>query len=115
MAQLLNRTKNQILSHNLQIASSTFSRMRGLLGKASLEKNEMLWIHRCNSIHSFFMKFPIDCVFLNRHQIVCSLRPNIRPWRIVFPIWGASSVVEMEAGAIKVLNIEIGDQFHVGD
>jgi uncharacterized membrane protein (UPF0127 family) len=114
MTQLFNKTKNQKLSEQLMVADTMFSRMKGLLGKSQLEGDEMLWIHRCNSIHTFFMKFAIDCVFLNKQMLVCALRQKVVPWRMVFPILRADSVIEMPAGSIQSLKIQVGDQLHVG-
>ncbi len=114
MAHLINKTQNIKLSVHLAIADSTTTRMKGLLGKQGLVGDEMLWIHRCNSIHTFFMKFAIDCVFLDKQMLVCALRSNVTPWKIIFPIFRARSVIEMGAGQITSLNIQIGDQLHVG-
>jgi uncharacterized membrane protein (UPF0127 family) len=114
MAVLTNKTKHLQLSDQVTIAGTMVSRMIGLLGKSSLSANEMLWIKNCNSIHTFFMKFPIDCVFLNKNMIVCDLRSNVVPWRIIAPVFSARTVIEMPAGQIQALNIQVGDQLHVG-
>lgn len=107
-----NQTK--VLSENLVIADTLFSRTKGLLGRESLPAGEILWIHRCNSIHTFFMKFAIDCVFLNSSLQVCSIKKDVRPWRIIWPQWGARSVLEMKSGEVDRLNIKKGDTLHVG-
>lgn len=115
MAVLFNQTKNKKISSNLNIANTLWSRTKGLLGKNELKSaEEMLWILRCNSIHTFFMKFPIDCVFLNKQLVVCGLRENVLPWRIILPLLNANSVIEMEAGKIISMNIQVGDQLNVG-
>ncbi len=114
MAQLTNSTQSRTLTQNLVVADNLFQRMKGLLGKSHLKEGEMLWILRCNSIHTFFMKFPIDCVFLNKQMSVCSIQSHVKPWRLVLPIFKATSVIEMEAGKALQFNIQIGDQLHVG-
>jgi uncharacterized membrane protein (UPF0127 family) len=114
VATLFNRSTNQILSQNLAIADSMTSRMKGLLGKTELVGDEMLWIQRCNSIHTFFMKFSIDCIFLNSQMNVCAVRRNVLPWRMVWPILSARSVIELPAGQAEVLKVSLGDQLHVG-
>lgn len=115
MAQsLINKTQNRVLTQDLLVASTLFQRTKGLLGHAKLRSNEMLWILRCNSIHTFFMRFAIDCVFLNKQMLVCSIKSNVPPWRLIVPIFKASSVIEMEAGKAHELKIELGDQLHVG-
>lgn len=114
MPHLFNQTQNKKLSEHLEIADTMISRTIGLLGRQGLTGDEMLWIHRCNSIHTFFMKFAIDCVFLDKQMLVCALRSDVKPWRMVFPIFKARSVIEMGSGQIKSLNIQLGDQLHVG-
>ncbi len=114
MAILTNKTTNQTLIPDLRIAKDFLSRGKGLLGREELPEDQALWIHQCNSIHTFFMKFSIDCVFVDRNLRVKAVRQDVNPWRVVFPIWGASSVIEMASGNIEKLNIKVGDQLYVG-
>lgn len=114
MAVLRSETRNRVLLSDLKIARRFFERGKGLLGRVTLPADEALWILRCNSIHTFFMMFPIDCVFVNRDLEVKALRRNVVPWRMVFPVWGASSVIEMAAGNIDRLDIRTGEKLHVG-
>lgn len=113
-AVLENKTTNQKLIADLEIASDFWSRGKGLLGRDSLAQDQALWIHRCNSIHTFFMKFPIDCVFVDKNLKVKAVYNEVRPWRLVPPVWGASSVIEMRSGTIRQRNISVGDQLYVG-
>lgn len=114
MAKLLRRSSNEVLLGDLQIAKSTFARMKGLLGTSALNESQGLWIHRCNSIHTFFMKYPIDCVFLDRQMVVRSVIADVAPGRMVWPQWRAVSVVEMRAGRAKELGLKLGDELNVG-
>jgi uncharacterized membrane protein (UPF0127 family) len=113
MARLMN-SANQVLLEDLRIAKSFWSRTRGLLGTSSLGDAEGLWIDPCNSIHTFFMKYPIDCVFVDRAMQVKALKASVLPGRLVLPIWGARSVIEMKAGKIQKLGLSLGDQLYVG-
>lgn len=114
MAVLKSETRNQVLLKDLRIATRFWDRGRGLLGTTSLGSEQGLWIHRCNSIHTFFMMYTIDCVFLTKNLEVKALRPRVGPWRLVLPVWGASSVIEMSAGSIERLNLQRGEKLHVG-
>lgn len=114
MESLYNKTQNLKLSSQVFIAKTLYSRTKGLLGKSKLEDKEILWILSCNSIHTFFMQFAIDCVFLDKNLLVCAIRSHIPPWRILLPIIKARSVLEMKAGKAKELNIQLGDQMYVG-
>lgn len=115
MAKLFRRPQNELLLADLRIARSLPSRVRGLLGTSGLSDSEGLWIHRCNSIHTFFMRYSIDCVFLDRNLMVRSVVENIRPGRIVWPRWSARSVIELRAGRARELQLKPGDALHVGD
>lgn len=114
MAVLTRQSSNEILLSDLRIARSMFSRLKGLLGTASLAENQGLWIHRCNSIHTFFMNYAIDCVFLDRNLVVRSIKSDVKPWKMIWPQWKATTVVEMKSGQAVQLNLKLGDQLHVG-
>lgn len=115
MPELVNRTTGKILTPHLKVALTATERMKGLIGHPPLVDDEMLWIPYCMSIHTFFMSFPIDCVFLDDRLRVCTLKPRIEPWRIIWPIWRARSVIEMAAGEIEQRQIQIGDELYVGN
>lgn len=102
------------LLSDLKVADSLLSRMKGLLGTASLDPDQGLWIKPCNSVHTFFMNYAIDCVFLDSSMTVCSVIEDLRPGKMVFPQWGASSVIEMKSGRSRQLAIRKGDQLYVG-
>ena len=67
------------LSHNVDIADTFYKRMKGLLGKSGLKTGEALWIKPCMSVHTFFMKFPIDVIFLNKKNHVIATIKNLKP------------------------------------
>lgn len=114
MATLINKTTDQILIPHLEVAETFWRRGRGLLGRTSLPEAQALWIPRCNSIHTFFMKFSIDCVFVDRHLKVKAIYEDVHPGRLLLPVWGASSVFEMAAGEARRLKVHVGDQLYVG-
>lgn len=99
---------------NLRIADSFWTRAVGLLGSSSLEDQQGLWIKRCNSIHTFFMKYAIDCVFLDKTMKVIEVKKEISPWKMTWPVWQASTVIELAAGVAEKKNIRLGDQLYVG-
>lgn len=113
--KLMNVSKNIPVCLNVRQAITFYSRAKGLLGYNDLLQQDALWIHRCNSIHTFFMRFSIDVVFVDRQLIVKKVLKNIPPWRYVAPVWGASSVFEMAPGGIDRGQIKKGDQLSVGD
>lgn len=113
MARLINKTKNIVLAENLKKADGTLARMKGLLGRNNLSQLEALHISRCNSIHTFFMKFAIDVVFVDKNLKVKSIFQNVKPWKMILPIWGANSVFEFASGTIQN-KVDLGDHLDVG-
>src|SRR4030042_2198541 len=70
------------LSNNVAVADSLLKRMKGLLGKKEMLDGEALWIKPCISVHTFFMKFPIDVLFLDKRNRVIATISNLQPNRI---------------------------------
>src|SRR5258706_15195971 len=71
-----------VLCERCEIPESVFGRMRGLLGRDGLEPGTGMLIDRAGSVHMFFMRFPIDVVFLDRNRKVVRIVPGLRPWRM---------------------------------
>jgi uncharacterized membrane protein (UPF0127 family) len=109
----LNQEKAEMLIENLEIAETFLGRAKGLLGRKSLSENQALWIKPCNNIHTFFMKFTIDCVFINKSCVVEKIYSKVSPFEIKGPVWKANSVIEFSEGIIEKWDIKIGDQLHV--
>lgn len=107
--------ESRVLVAKLQEADTYMSRLVGLLNRSSLEEQEGLLFRRCNSIHTFGMRFAIDCLFLDSKMQVKKIVSNVRPWRIVGPVWGATAVVEFRSGVLQKMNLKMGDQLHVGN
>ncbi len=104
-----------LLSQRLQVAESFFERAKGLLGRKSLEADEALWIKPCNNIHTCFLNFHIDCVFVDRHLVVVKVFSDIKKFRMLGPFWKSTSVFELPAGAAIKFNVQVGDQIYVVD
>jgi len=84
-----------VLGVDAEVAQTLFQRLRGLIGRKGLAPGCGLLITRCNCIHTFFMRFPIDATFLDAHGAVVKTVRGIRPWRLwVWGGWRARSVLE---------------------
>ena len=112
--------KNQALIADMCFVAERFlDRLRGLIGKSGLESGHGMLFPKCNNIHMWFMKFPIDVVFLRREKTaqgttkfkVTSVRENVRPWR-PHPLldWRASETLELPVGTIRRYAIGVGDE-----
>ena len=92
----------------LEVARTTLQRMRGLLGRSGLPAGQGMLIERCWSIHTFFMKFALDVIFVDSDWEVRRVVRNLRPWRLAHSP-GASGVVELAAGALEGMDLAPGD------
>ncbi|MGZ5279633.1 MAG: DUF192 domain-containing protein [Pseudobdellovibrionaceae bacterium] len=113
MATLMNADQKILLS-DLIVADTMWSRGKGLLGTKDLASNKGIWLKPGNSIHTFFMNYAIDCIFVDSKLQVKALIPNVQPGKMIWPIWSAKSVIEVKAGVLSQLNLQVGDQLHVG-
>ena len=107
------QTTNKIIAKKVHIADTFMSRFFGLMGKSKLSLDECLWIKKCNSIHTSFMKFSIDVIYLNKNLEVLDIKENISPWRFTLPVLKADSVIELPAQRI-LGKVKKGDQLYVG-
>jgi len=112
--KLTNLTKNIVLANEVLEAKTTWERMVGLLGKKSLPAHNTLWIKNCTSIHTWFMKFAIDAVFVNKKLQVKVVLRNVKPWRLTRIYFSTKDVFEFSSGAITESNVQVGDQLNVG-
>jgi len=83
--------------------------MRGLLGRSELPEGEGIVLRPGWSVHTFFMRFPIDVVFVDADQVVVKIAPNLRPWRTATSR-GARDVVELAAGECARRGLAVGDR-----
>jgi hypothetical protein len=87
--------------------------MKGLLGKKELPKGEALWIKPCFSVHTFFMRFAIDVIFLNKTNQVIAAVSNLTPNRMTRLYPRSFSVLELPPGTIVATNTEVGDEIEI--
>jgi uncharacterized membrane protein (UPF0127 family) len=106
--QVLNLTRGTILATRLEAARSSATRRKGLLGRDSLLLGEGLWIAPCESVHTFFMRFAIDLVYLDRKLKVRKVRHSVGAWRMSACLT-AHSVLELPAGTVAATRTERGD------
>lgn len=99
----------RVVCERPEVASSLVTRVRGLLGRKGLEPGQGLLIMRTGSIHTFFMRFPIDAVFLGRDLSVRKVVPAIAPFRMAWSL-GAKSVLELAAGEAERVSIVKGSR-----
>ena len=109
IVQVANRRSGAIVGERVEIANALASRLRGLLGRAGLVPGAGLWLERCSSIHMFFMRFPIDALFVDENRMVVRCVPSLRPWRIATGGRRARAVLELAVGSISRSKTQVGD------
>jgi uncharacterized membrane protein (UPF0127 family) len=112
-ARIVNETRGTVLAERAELATSTWSRGRGLLGRRELPAGAGLIISPCNSVHCFFMAFSIDVIYVDRAYRVVRLAPDLRPFRVGPIVLSARDVIELPVGTIPATGTQVGDQLRV--
>ncbi len=103
-------THNTVLAEKCGHARTFFARFRGLQLKKDLPAGSGLLITPCNSIHMFFMRFPIDAVFIDKDGLVLHIEEGIRPWRVSKVVKKSRSVLELPSGTAAATGTKPGDR-----
>ncbi len=98
-----------VVCEHCEIPESAVGRMRGLLGRDGLEPGSGMLIDRAPSVHMFFMRFPIDVVFLDRDRKVVRVVEGLRPWRVA-GARRAVAALELPAGSAAAAGVDVGDE-----
>jgi uncharacterized protein len=107
--KISNLTRGTVLAERVETADRGATRRKGLLGRDGLAAGEGLWIVPCESVHTFFMRFPIDLVYLDRKKRVKKVRSHVMPWRLSACL-SAHSIIELASGAVQASRTEPGDE-----
>jgi len=107
-------TAGALVCERCEIADRGLARMRGLLGRDGLEPGSGMLIDAAPSVHMFFMRFPIDVVFLDRDRKVVRVVERLRPWRVA-GARRAAAALELPAGAAAAAGVGVGDTLVLED
>ncbi|MCX5698293.1 MAG: DUF192 domain-containing protein [Candidatus Omnitrophica bacterium] len=113
--RLINQTKNTVLAEDVFIANTPFKRIKGLLGEKVFLPNQAIILDPCNSVHTFFMRFAIDILFVDKDYKVVKALPKFSPNRISRIYWHSSRVIELPAGRLNLTNTQAKDQLQLSD
>jgi uncharacterized membrane protein (UPF0127 family) len=115
MTCIVNRTTGAVLASNAEIAHGPWASFLGLMGRRELPSGGALVLPRTRSVHSHFMRFPIDVVFHDRDGTVVGIEHALRPWRFSAYHRRASGAIEMPAGLLKRSGTQPGHTVAVDD
>ncbi|MCX5709650.1 MAG: DUF192 domain-containing protein [Candidatus Omnitrophica bacterium] len=91
------------------MADNILARVKGLLGRKEFPAGEALILRPCNSIHTFFMRFPIDLLFMDKNNYVVGVVPALKPARLSKVFLRAACVIELPVGTIQSARTSKGD------
>jgi len=103
----VNTSNQKTLAQKVRVASSLWQRTLGLLGTRALPADEGLWLKPCQSVHTFFMRYPIDVLFLDAEGTVIH-QESLVPWRISRWERRAEGVLEVAAGTLSRTQTQTG-------
>jgi len=106
----LQRGVSPIAEFAVSMATTMLTRARGLLFKTALENDQGMLIAPCNSVHTCFMGYRLDVVFLDKERKIMSITENVKPWRFAAHL-KASKVIEFRAGVVAQTGMAVGDVF----
>ncbi len=109
MAVVVRKQDGTVVCERCVVADSIWLRTKGLLGRASLPGDEGILLKPGSSIHMFFMRFPIDAVFIDRELCVLRVTADLAPWRLASKR-GAKAVLELRAGTCDERGVREGDR-----
>jgi len=113
--QAINVTRGQILANRLAVADTFISSLIGLMGRGRMTPGEGLWICPCQSVHTLWMRFSIDVLFLDSCKSVIHFIERMKPFRISRYLSKAESVVELPADTIRLTGTQLGDRLEFSE
>jgi uncharacterized membrane protein (UPF0127 family) len=110
---LTNARSRTVIARDVEVAVTRAARRKGLLKRTSLSPDTALVLAPCFAVHTAFMRFPIDVVFVDRAGYVRHIVRDLRPWRIAASR-GAYATIEFAAGVADSLDLQVGDRLCLG-
>lgn len=107
--RIINLTRSTTLAENAMVAEGFLARLIGLLNKQGLEPGQGLVLKPCNSIHTFFMRFSIDVVFVDKENRVIKAIPNLNPFQLTYIYFRAKLAIELPLNTIFSSRTTEGD------
>jgi uncharacterized membrane protein (UPF0127 family) len=109
VVKVVDETRSTVIASQVEVADTSFRRMKGLLGRKGLDAGRGLWIKPSSGVHTIAMKFTIDVIGLDGDRRVIKLWENLVPYRITSVSSRLRSVVELPAGRIAECKVKMGD------
>jgi len=105
-----NRTRKTMLGSNVRLVTGWWGRFRGYMGHTEPPPGEGILLIPCDAVHTFWMRFDLDILFVDPHGEVLQVVRSMRPWKWTRRVRGARSVLEVPAGIIDGSSTQVGDR-----
>jgi uncharacterized protein len=112
MKKLVIQDSGELLAGRVRSAQTFMQRLRGLMFTKALEPGAGLHLQPCRSIHTFFMRYAIDVIYLNAESRIVALDLEMPPGRLGSLHPGTVSVVELPAGSLRQAQLKVGQTVH---
>ena len=113
LMRLVNARTGATVASVVEVAATRVDRRRGLLGRGALDLSAALILAPCAAVHTVFMRFPIDVIFVDRKLRVKRIYHRLAPYRLTSLVWSAQSVLELPSGCLADSNTSVGDELQI--
>jgi uncharacterized membrane protein (UPF0127 family) len=100
------KNSGELVATNVQVANNPYTRVLGLMFKPNMNGMGGLLLNPCNSIHTFFMRFPIDVVFISKDDVVIKVIRSMAPWKMSWIYFKARKTLELPSGSLPTSIVE---------
>jgi uncharacterized membrane protein (UPF0127 family) len=111
---LMNARTGSVIASDVEMAVTRRTRRKGLLGRDSLAPRSALVLAPCAAVHTMFMRFAIDVIFVDGKGRAAHVVHNLTPWRAAMKIF-AHAVVELPAGTLAGRDVAVGDPLYLAN
>lgn len=115
--RVFNLTKETVLGQEVEVAETSWARIKGLLGRKPKEftSGKGLWLVPSQGVHTLGLSFPIDVVYLDSEETIIHLYHGLGPFRVAALKWRARSVIELPAGTLLETRTSVGDVLNISE
>lgn len=103
-----NGTSGEVIAENMNAADTFLKRLKGLMFTKELSPQSGLYIYPCSGVHTYFMNYGIDVLYLDSNNIILAIDEDMKPSRVGRFVKNAVAVVELSSGRAKQTHTEIG-------
>jgi uncharacterized membrane protein (UPF0127 family) len=112
---ITNASRGTVIGETIEVAKTASQKVKGLLGRECLEDGQGLLFKGAGSLHTLFMRFPIDIIYTDKKGEVVKLASAVRPFKLVAAPLRCHYALELPAGAILASKTQVGDHLDFDD